>query len=222
MSGRVPDLLVEKLRLGELPPAQAAAVHARLAAAGELARLDVHDDVGPLPDHVRHATRPAPRRSRSWSFAVLAASVAAALFVFVPSLGIDQTRTKGGPSDFGVYRMTRDGFDVLTSPANVQRGDVVQLRYRVTRPGMAAIYSIDGRGVLTEHRAPAAVTPGEVLRTRAFELDDAPRFERFVLVLGRDLDRVPITRAIANAIEPDDPIDIAGAKVLTFLLMKAP
>ncbi len=216
---RVPDLLVEKLLLGELPPEQAAAVRSRLADANELSRLDVHDDVGPLPTRVRDAARPP---ARTWGIAVLAASVAAALFIVVPSMGSEHTRTKGGPSDFGVYRMTRDGFDALASPATARRGDVVQLRYRATEAGMAAIYSIDGRGALTEHRPPSAVAPGDVLRTRAFELDDAPRFERFVVVLGSDLDRDHITRVIANAREPDDPIDIAGAEVLTFVLLKVP
>ena len=217
---RVPDLLIEKLRLGELPPEQAAAVHARLAQAGELDRLTQTsdlDDVGPLPARIRYATRP----SRTWGLAVLAASVAAALLVAVPSFD-DDTRTKGRPSDLGVYRMTHDGFEVLPSPATVRRGDVVQLRYRVTRTGEAAIYSIDGRGVLTEHRAPSAVTPNEVLSTRAFELDDAPRFERFVVVLGRELDAATLTRILGNAREPDDPIDIPGAEVHSYLLMKAP
>ena len=78
---RVPDLLVEKLLLGELPAEQAAAVRARLADANELSRLDVHDDVGPLPTRVRDDARPP---ARTWGVAVLVASVAAALYSLPP------------------------------------------------------------------------------------------------------------------------------------------
>ena len=76
----------------------------------------------------------------------------------------------------------------LADGASVQAGDRLQLQYRAGDRGHGAIVSIDGRGVATLHfpSSPAASTRlregGLVALDHSYELDDAPAFERFVLV----------------------------------------
>ena len=67
-------------------------------------------------------------------------------------------------------------------------GDLLQLGYVSAGEGYGVVVSIDGRGEITRHlpaegaRA-AALTPGrEILLPESYRLDDAPAFERFVLV----------------------------------------
>ena len=91
------------------------------------------------------------------------------------------------------------------------RGDVLQVSYAAGDAKYGVIFSIDGRGTLTWHvpagytggsRAAAPLdTRGKVILPTAYELDDAPRFERFFLVYGAapfeiaDIER--IVRALA-------------------------
>ncbi len=75
-----------------------------------------------------------------------------------------------------------------------RRGNVLQMSYAAGEAKYGAIFSIDGRGTLTWHvpagypggsRAAPALDPrGNVVLPSAYELDDAPRFERFFLVYG--------------------------------------
>ena len=65
-------------------------------------------------------------------------------------------------------------------------GDLVQIAYRSDGLAYGAIFSVDGRGAVTRH-LPAAGEQAVPLAKRdtldfAYELDDAPRWERFYLV----------------------------------------
>ncbi|HEY5908808.1 MAG TPA: hypothetical protein VIZ31_12255, partial [Vicinamibacteria bacterium] len=66
--------------------------------------------------------------------------------------------------------------------------DLVQLAYQAVGRRYGAIVSIDGRGVVTQH-LPASGSEAAPLQAgapvplpQAYELDDAPGFERFYLV----------------------------------------
>jgi hypothetical protein len=78
----------------------------------------------------------------------------------------------------------------LYDGAHVARGDLLQLAYDKTPEGLfAVLLSIDGAGKVTQHLpeegARTATPLTSVLEIRlpsAYELDDAPNFERFLLI----------------------------------------
>jgi hypothetical protein len=78
----------------------------------------------------------------------------------------------------------------LPDGAPAARGDLLQLAYVAARPGLRGVLlSIDGAGGITRHlpedgaSAAAELRSGTVIPLSfAFQLDDAPAFERFVLV----------------------------------------
>jgi hypothetical protein len=98
-----------------------------------------------------------------------------------------------GPADagtavLGVYRHRESGDERLADGAAAARGDLVQLTYRAGAARFGALLSIDGRGQVTMHWPDSAAAAGrlsekgEVRLPSAYELDDAPAFERFFLV----------------------------------------
>lgn len=107
--------------------------------------------------------------------------------------GRDSTRAKGGAApQLLVYRNSTGGPESLKAGSVAASHDVLQLAYEAGTGGYGAILSIDGRGSVTYHlpeaygggsrRAPALAAQGRAYLARAFELDDAPGFERFFLV----------------------------------------
>jgi hypothetical protein len=78
----------------------------------------------------------------------------------------------------------------LSNGARAARGDLLQLSYAVGRDGhYGVLLSIDGAGRVTQHLPePGAGTavplrsPDEITLPSAYELDDAPGFERFLLI----------------------------------------
>jgi hypothetical protein len=205
---RVPDLLVEKLHLGDLTPAEADAVRARLAAtepdagAARLAALRASDAadapilarLGPLPaihsGHPEQAGHPdraergnrADRALRRFNPAWLAIPVAVALALVVtlalPTSNPSELRAKGD-SILLIQRRTPSGPTPVTATDRLAAGDAVQLQLRTAAPRHFAVLSIDGRGALTTHLAPTPTAMTSLDLAEAFTLDDAPGFERF-------------------------------------------
>jgi hypothetical protein len=206
-----PAWLVERLALGELDAATASDVRRRLAAEGrdadaEIAALAASSrailEAHP-PARVAAAVRArgaAPPR-RGWLLALAPLVVAgAAAFALVarpapgrPSAGagaevaLEETTIKG-PAAVGVYRHGAGGDERLGDGARAARGDLLQLTYRAGDDRFGALLSIDGRGHVTLHWPEGADAAGrldgkgEVRLPSAYELDDAPAFERFILV----------------------------------------
>jgi hypothetical protein len=87
-------------------------------------------------------------------------------------------------------RIAAADFELLSDGARGARGDLLQLAYDKTPEGMhGVLISIDGAGKVTLHlpdegaRQAAPLTAVREIRLpSAYELDDAPGFERFVLV----------------------------------------
>lgn len=221
-SPRVPQVLVERLALGELSPGQATEVRQRLVAAGELHRLEalqaeddaILSDYPPRIQAVAIAEREGGagargRRRRLALWGLELAVVAAVLVAVVrPSLlppgatGIhpdlagsvgtqaDELAAAGvrikGEADLLVHRLGEAGPELLADGAPVAAGDTVQLQVQPGSyvGGHALVVSVDGRGSLTRHYTGPLPEGGALALPRAFRLDDAPEFERFVLVLS--------------------------------------
>jgi hypothetical protein len=97
-------------------------------------------------------------------------------------------RVKGLRPSLAVFRKTDDHSETLADGDRARAGDLIRLGYRAAGRRFGAILSLDGRGHVTLHlptqgRRAAALQGAEVvLLDHAFELDDAPGWERFFFV----------------------------------------
>lgn len=145
-----------------------------------------------------HPYRPRPRprsalRVTAWAVP-LAAAAALVLVLSGPGSPLSAPdageRLKGtGDPVLVVYRQGAGGPERLTAQAHVKPGDVLQAAYQVVRPVQGALLSVDGSGNVTVHLAQnnrsVALVPGaEHPLSFSYELDQAPRFEVFVLFTG--------------------------------------
>lgn len=145
----------------------------------------------------------------AWAIPVAAmALVLLSLPIFLrPS---DQTRLKGAAPHLVVFRKTATGAEEMAPGAAAKKGDVLQLSYVAGEAKYGVIFSVDGRGTLTWHLPPAyrggalaapALDPkGPALLTSAYELDDAPGFERFFLVYSSRPFQVADVERLARAL----------------------
>jgi hypothetical protein len=231
---RTPDWLLERLALGELDAAAAADVRGRLAAEGrdadaELAALAASNreilEAHP-PARVAAAVRAranAARPARRWLAIapIVLAGAAAVVLVARPhrtmtttggdEIGLEDATPKG-PAALGVYRHRADGDERLSDGSPAAPGDLLQLTYRAGTDRFGVLLSIDGRGHVTLHwpdAGDAAATrlsgKGEVRLPSAYELDDAPAFERFFLVTAESPFAVTTAADAARALaaKPD-------------------
>ncbi len=152
----------------------------------------------------RARTTPNPATNRRlWSFAAPALLAAVALFVAVPVAvntmgpgasdpGLEDVRAKGDPMVFVHRQLDRGEPEQLGDGDVVGEGDVLQVSYTASGAEFGAVFSVDGRGTVTWHlpsngRHATRLQEGAgVPLDHAYEIDDAPRFERFVLVTGPD------------------------------------
>jgi hypothetical protein len=247
----IPDLVLERYRLNELPPADAARIvgeigrdpslRERLAALDRSDHeLDAHLDrlrtrlaassvrgVRLQPDLSANRVRsiPWPIPAAVAIGVVLSAVIwqtRAPLVVPAPSeTGTDRikgTAASGRPA-LAVYRRTNDGSEQLADGTVAHAGDLIRVGYRSAGHTYGVIVSIDGAGAVTMHLPPAgthaAALKNEptVLLDQAYELDDAPRWERFYFVTGdAAFDAAPVLQAArdaANAHGQQPPPDLA-------------
>ncbi|MFN3181267.1 MAG: ActD protein [Nannocystaceae bacterium] len=141
----------------------------------------------------------------------------------------DTVRIKGDPRI--VLRRSRPdgGADPLTSGDAVSPGDMLLVALHPAQASHAVLVSLDGAGEVTLHfpaaaTDPTAVPDGGLLTLHGFELDDAPRFERFLLVTAdTPLDVQAVIEATASLHTTPDPAHAAlgtpqGARVAEVLL----
>ncbi len=216
----VPDLLLERYRLGELAEAEMEALRRRLQSDEGLRRrleaLDRSDQeierrypAGWLAGRVdaRVSGRTAARGKAAWTLRwpvpVALAAAATLVLVLTPRLasppvvapvapgasaGPPADRIKGLEPALSLFRKTATGSESLGDGDHARRGDLVRLGYRAAGRRYGVILSVDGRGAVTLHLPPrggqAALlqSGGVVLLDHAYELDDAPRWERFFFV----------------------------------------
>jgi hypothetical protein len=211
----LPDWLVERAALDEVPPASrdriATADPTELAAtiaalrerdAAELAAHPAGPAIAQIQARIA-ATRKRPSRTLRWGLLGLATS-AAAVMIFM-KLGASHTaappihddndgvRVKG-PARLVVFRQAGDHAERLEQDAVARAGDLLQLRYDTGRHGYGVIASVDGAGVVTLHFPSSEDAPPEAtalakkstVLPHAYALDDAPKFERFFFITANE------------------------------------
>ena len=245
MTRAIPDVLLERYRLNELPGAAHADI-ARAVAADDsvLARLDALDRSDAeireryAPDVLARfgglaRRRAAPRRTRRAVILVAAlAAVVVALVVAIPRLTIvaDDTRIKGaaGRPSLAVYRRTPAGSERLADGDVVRPGDLLRVGYASAGKSYGVILSIDGAGAVTLHlprggdEAPSLAPGGITLLDSSYELDEAPRIERFYFVTGTQPFHVAPVLAAARRAGPAPrvlPLP-SGLEQVTFAVQK--
>ena len=100
----------------------------------------------------------------------------------------EDSRPKGARPALAVYRRTERGSETMADGAIARAGDLLRLGYPAVPQAYGLIISVDGRGSVTRHLpasgARAALLGHERLNLldAAYELDDAPGWERFYFV----------------------------------------
>jgi len=147
----------------------------------------------------------------------------------------DVTRIKGLDPHLLLYRKTAGvEFEPLPPGASARAGDVVQIAYQAAGRRYGVIVSMDGRGLVTRH-LPLAGTEAAELETgharplaEAYELDDAPEFERFHFVATED--PFPVETVLSAVRQSRVAADREGARLVlpssfdqfTYVLRKEP
>lgn len=201
---------------------------ARLAAlrASNAEILAAHPPAAVLAEVRRRAARHRAERKTPalWLVPTFAAAAAAAAFVLWPAEDVPrdsliasrvprpepgETRIKGLEPHLLVHRQEGEQAVLLSEPARARAHDRLQLSVVAAGAKHGVVLSIDGDGVVTLH-APARVgestalaQDGAVRLPSSYELDAAPKFERFILVTADeplDVARVEqAARAVAGA-----------------------
>ncbi len=194
----IADWMLERYRLGELSADDKARVTAALAADAALrARLQEleADDAATLAAYparqvAARIIRSTPAEQKHpaplWLLPafILAGAVTIGIVVFPTNSGDDVVRFKGDPA----LRLFRNGAkdpERLVDGAKVKPHDVVQVAFELAGAPHLIIVSVDGAGHATLHwplDGKTAAAPGFKALPQAFELDDAPGFERFFLI----------------------------------------
>jgi hypothetical protein len=177
----LPDWLVERAALDEVPPASAGRIERadpreladRVAAlrdanAAELTRHPAGPAVAQIEARVaelrERAARDARRRRRRLGWIGLAMSAAVVVLVVrtaAPSApdppahaatsGEERVKGAAGAARLTAFRQAGDQAEQLVPDAVVRPGDVIQLRYNAAGRGYGVIASLDGAGVVTLH-----------------------------------------------------------------------
>ena len=112
---------------------------------------------------------------------------------------LSSERIKGLKPTIKIYRRSGDTAEILANRDKASEKDLLQIEYIAGSFKYGVIFSIDGRGTVTLHFptysgvAAELDNNGAILLPYAYELDDAPGFERFFFVTGGssfDLDEV--------------------------------
>ena len=203
------DWKLERFRLNELPEEEMRAVQRALDEDPDLrARLEalegsdreIHESY-PTEWVARQVARRSERRgvpsiSRFGPRLALAAVVllAVAFSIYLPGpeapptwdrKGMDGIRLKGVTPDLLLYRKRASEVEQLADSSVAYAGDLIQIFYRAAGKPFGAIVSVDGRGTVTRHlpasgtRAVRLIQGDPVPLDYSYELDDAPKWERF-------------------------------------------
>jgi len=227
----IPEIWIERVHLGEGTEVMQRAIAADAEATARLEALAEADrafhasfDEGAQLAAIErklHVARTAdavsgPSRSWPWLAALVPAAAALlALLIALPGpqpgegLGDDlvTTRPKLDPA-VRVYQRTARGAETVQRGEVFHEGAELQLGY-VSEHSHGVLLSVDGRGVVTVHMPDGddtSMKPGIHTLDHGYQLDDAPRFERFFLVTSDeplDVGRtVEAARAVGRSATP--------------------
>ena len=245
----VPDIVLERYRLNELPEDERRQLTAQLDRDQELrerlARLERSDEELREPvERLRVSLRARPPARRGFALgwavpAVAAMGVIAFAVVSRPGAPVaSDDRVKGdarsGQPSLALYRRTPEGSEQLADGDIVHAGDLIRVGYRAAGRRYGLIVSVDGGGTVTMHLPPsgdrAVVLNSDpiVLLDSAYELDDAPRWEQFFFVASEtEFEAAPVVEAARDAahvrasIPQRDLVLPAGLSQASFTLQKA-
>lgn len=219
MNRRIPDWLLERYLLDELPEDRRAELRNRLEEDAEartrLERMRAETEVF-LARHPPAVMVPrilarmgTPSRSAPLRLLPVAAAgaLAIALFLVVRGGGGEEgIRTKGLAPALVVHRSLGDRAERLNDGALVEEGDLVQLGYVSAGRRYGAIVSVDGSGNVFRHlplegELAAPLESGRtVILPHAYELDDAPDFERFFFVAADEPFPIEVVLEVARGL----------------------
>ncbi len=115
------------------------------------------------------------------------AAILLVLFISLP-LSKGTIRSKGIVPELSIYIEKSNGPEKLSNDDHVAEHDLIQLTYNAAGHKYGVIFSIDSRGILTLHYPesiigePVLIPDGNHALPFSYELDDAPRFERFFFI----------------------------------------
>ena len=98
-----------------------------------------------------------------------------------------EERIKGEEFSMQIHRKTSNSVSLLSDSMKVSEGDLLQISIKYMASTFASVLSVDGRGVVTTH-FPNEGSQGELknqglyILPFSYELDDAPKFEKFYLI----------------------------------------
>jgi hypothetical protein len=251
MTKSIPDVVLERYRLKELPDRTARALEQMMAADPAIReRLEAlaQSDAEIQRQYPGAAFVPslpaAPRRLLPFALVATLGAAAAALALAIavpripapaPETAPETDRVKGTVNNrpaLAIYRRTAAGSERLADGDIVHPGDLVRVGYASGGRPFGLILSIDGRGAVTLHLPPAgdravSLSAGKtVLLEAAYELDDAPRIERFYFVTGaQPFAAAPVLsaarRAVAQGTDAPQALPLpAGLEQVTFAIQK--
>ncbi len=131
------------------------------------------------------------------------ATAAVILVLFTPILNnlirnpidngsLEVTRTKGEKTKLYIYRKNENRIEVIENGSITKEYDLLQIAYVSREEGHGVILSIDGRGSVTLHYPEDSSSSTKlklnkkILLPSAYELDDAPTFEKFFFITSKD------------------------------------
>lgn len=201
-----PDLIVERVALGELSPTELGddelvnASRDRIEQSNReiLERYPVEQIAPGIRRRLEHSKREECSRHSPprWMPLALAAPIAAAAMLLMVSAPMNPSSSERikGDAQLVVQKPNADGeHEFLSDDDEIGSGERVQIGYRVSSSGASVfgmVLSIDGRGSVTVHhpdsqrsdRSPELTLNKLRALPFSYELDDAPAFERFFLV----------------------------------------
>jgi hypothetical protein len=154
--------------------------------------------------------KPAPVKRTPLLWSVPLAAAAAVLFAVLPlagpatDVGLEHVKGADEPA-LAVYRQGQGGPEKLAPGAVVHPGDILQAAYKVPRAVQGALVSVDGNRNVTVHlsqggRSRALTDGGERPLESSYELDKAPRFEVFfLLVSNKPFDLAPVLKVVKDS-----------------------
>lgn len=204
----IADFDLERLALGELADAEAGALQAALKLDTEaLERFNAiaasNDDILKMHpvDEVKREVESRLRQlkgneslaeessftQRLMRWSVVAACAVLAVVMVLPEMDEEPGyRMKGMESYLVAHKVSSDSLERLEAGALAQEGDRLQLSVVGAAEQYAVVCSQDGNGQVTLHfpvnGESTKLTESPLNLPNSYELDDAPGFERFVLV----------------------------------------
>jgi hypothetical protein len=147
--------------------------------------------------------------------------------------GIEQTTTKGLQPHILVYqkRVTDQRGQLLRDGESAPAQALLQLGYVAAGQPHGVLLSIDGRAQVTLHfpasqEGTTKLAAGQALLSSAYQLDDAPLFERFVLITSAQPIDVKAVMAAAQQLASvptrarTEPLPLPAALAQTSLLLR--